>query len=54
VTQLWTGRPEVDSRQGQGYFRHRFQTGCGTHTASYPMGSKEGSFAGVKATGACI
>jgi hypothetical protein len=37
------GRPRFDSRQGQGFFslRYRFQTGCGTHPASYSMGEGE-------------
>jgi hypothetical protein len=42
----------IPGRGGAGILslRHRFQTGCGTHSASYKMGTGS-SFPGSKATG---
>jgi hypothetical protein len=47
------GRPGFDSREEARDFRplHSVQTGFGTHTASYPMGTGV-SFPGSKAAGA--
>jgi hypothetical protein len=43
VTDLRTGRPEFDSRQGQEYYSvyHRVHFGSGTHPASYEMDTRD-------------
>jgi hypothetical protein len=41
----------VSARAGNFSLHHRFQTVSGAYTASYPMGTTEGPFPGVKQPG---